>query len=184
MLTIELVAHMDAGDRTAWQDDQDTRPLSELGRRQSQRLCEAIALEPVDALFSSPALRCLQTIEPVAERFRLTIKTLPNLRDTNGFAPPQGWAGRMLPSDDPVGGSYAAGRLARAMLEVSEQRSQGRVVVCTHGDTLPVFGAFLVGAHALELPPLARQRGSWYTIRLAADGSVTARLNSVPDFPA
>lgn len=58
MLTIELVAHMDAGDRRLWQGDQDERPLSELGRRQAALFCEAVAVESFDALFSSPALRC------------------------------------------------------------------------------------------------------------------------------
>ena len=31
-LTIDLVPHMDAGDRKQWQRDQDERPLSALGR--------------------------------------------------------------------------------------------------------------------------------------------------------
>ena len=31
-LTIELLAHADAGDRTRWTGDQDARPLSELLR--------------------------------------------------------------------------------------------------------------------------------------------------------
>ncbi len=35
MTTIDLVPHMDAGDRTKWQGDQNVRPLTDLGRRQA-----------------------------------------------------------------------------------------------------------------------------------------------------
>ena len=34
-LTIDLVPHLDAGDRTKWHGDQNERPLSELGLRQA-----------------------------------------------------------------------------------------------------------------------------------------------------
>ena len=34
-LTIDLLPHLDAGDRTTWQGDQNERPLSELGLRQA-----------------------------------------------------------------------------------------------------------------------------------------------------
>ena len=77
MITIELVAHMDAGDRRLWTEDQDLRPLSELGRRQAARMAEALSNGPVDGLYSSPALRCRQTLEPLAARCGLPIVTIP-----------------------------------------------------------------------------------------------------------
>jgi broad specificity phosphatase PhoE len=67
---------MDAGDRHRWTGDQDRRPLSDLGRRQAARLAAALAATPVHALFSSPALRCRQTLEPLADRFGLRIELL------------------------------------------------------------------------------------------------------------
>ena len=173
---------MDAGDRRVWSDDQDLRPLSELGQRQAQLLYDVIAKQPCDALFSSPALRCRQTIEPLATRFGLEIAVLHNLRETNGFQVPEGWAGHFQSNDAPLGGAYAAGRMARAMLEVTQAKSSGRVAICTHGDTGPAFAAFLVGAHGVELPPPAGRRGTWYTLHLGENGSVTAELNSLlPD---
>jgi 8-oxo-dGTP diphosphatase len=185
MLTIELLAHMDAGGRL-WQSEQDERPLSDLGRRQAALVCEALAVDHIDALFSSPALRCRQTLDPVAQRFGLSIKVLPKLRETDGFLPPSGWSGSLLPSDDPLGGAYAAGRAAAAMLQISQQIGEGRVAVCTHGDVLPAFGAFLVGAHDIDIDllPFPARRGCWLTLELAEDGGVAARLNERPsDFP-
>ena len=40
-LTIDLIPHLDAGDRTQWQGDQNQRPLSDLGLRQAHALAEA-----------------------------------------------------------------------------------------------------------------------------------------------
>jgi 8-oxo-dGTP diphosphatase len=76
-LTIELVTHMDAGDRRLWTGDQDVRPLSELGRGQAARVAEALAVGPIDGLYSSPALRCRQTLQPLAARFGLPVVVVP-----------------------------------------------------------------------------------------------------------
>jgi broad specificity phosphatase PhoE len=182
MLTVELIAHMDAGDRRAWTQDQNLRPLSDLGRRQAQLMCDAIATEPVEALFSSPALRCRQTLEPLAQRFGLEITVIENLRETDGFQAPEGWAGRYQPSDMPVGGAYAAGRIARAMIEITGRLKSGRIAICSHGDTAPAFAAFLVGAHDVDLAAPPGRRGSWYTLHLDGD-KVTGKLNDLADFP-
>ena len=72
-LIIDLVPHLDAGDMTKWQGDQNVRPLSELGRRQAAAIADALGEEQVDALYSSPALRCRKSLEPLAERFGLGI---------------------------------------------------------------------------------------------------------------
>src|SRR6266516_1849854 len=52
-----LVRHADAGDKRAWTGPDDDRPLSIAG------------------IVSSPAVRCLQTVQPLAERRRLAIRT-------------------------------------------------------------------------------------------------------------
>jgi hypothetical protein len=83
-----------------------------------------------------------------------------------------------------MGGAYAAGCMAGAMLEIRERHSEGRVVVCRQCDTLPVFTAFLIGGHALEVPTLPPLRGSWHTLCLAEDGSVTVQLNTLERFPS
>lgn len=70
--TIYLVRHAKAGDRSAWQGDDTIRPLSGKGRRQavalSDRLFDLIAAHPDAQLMSSPYIRCMQTLEPLAAR--------------------------------------------------------------------------------------------------------------------
>jgi 8-oxo-dGTP diphosphatase len=184
-LTIELVAHLDAGDRSLWTGDQDVRPLSELGRRQAARLAEALAVAPFDALYSSPALRCRQTLEPLAERLGLPIAVVPELRETDGFLPPPGWQ-RINLADacpDPHGGAYAAGRAWSAVRQIRAASPRGRVAVCTHGDVAPALIAFLIGAEALSPPPAHVRRGGWYTVRLLGERVSVEHHDVVPGFP-
>ena len=71
MTIIDLVPHMDAGDRNVWQGDQDERPLTDLGWEQARAQAEALAGEKIDALYTSPALRARQTpISRYAEGWR------------------------------------------------------------------------------------------------------------------
>jgi broad specificity phosphatase PhoE len=180
MLTIELVAHMDAGDRRLWTADQDERPLSELGRQQARRLSEMLE-GPVTALFSSPALRCRQTIEPVASRLGLTIELLDSLHETNGFAPGSGWGKRHVPTEA-YGATHAAGLVFAEVRRIRLRIPDGRIVACSHGDVVPAFASFISAAHGLSLPePLFRP--IWYTLQFDGDGC-RGRLNDVPaDFP-
>jgi 8-oxo-(d)GTP phosphatase len=63
---ILLVRHASAGDRTAWPGDDRLRPLDERGLRQARELVGLLSAYEVDRFISSPALRCVQTIEPSA----------------------------------------------------------------------------------------------------------------------
>lgn len=64
---ILLVRHASAGDRYEWEGDDNLRPLDERGRRQADELVELLARYEVKQLLSSPALRCIQTVEPFAQ---------------------------------------------------------------------------------------------------------------------
>jgi 8-oxo-(d)GTP phosphatase len=68
-----LVRHAWAGDRTAWELDDRLRPLDERGRRQAAALVEQLEEYPLTAIYSSPAVRCTQTVEPLARARSLAI---------------------------------------------------------------------------------------------------------------
>jgi broad specificity phosphatase PhoE len=176
---------MDAGDRRLWAGDQDVRPLSELGHGQAARMTEVLAASPVDAFYSSPALRCRQTLAPLAARFELPIIVVPDLRETDGFLPPAGWTRPPWPDEcpDPHGGAYAAGRAWSALRQIRAMSPVGRVAVCTHGDIAPALIAFLVGAESLSPPPALVWRGGWYTISIAASKLDVQHHDAPSDFP-
>ena len=182
-LILELFAHMDAGDRRQWAGDQDTRPLTELGRRQAERLCDELGHEPITGLYSSAALRAMQSIEPLAQRFGLPITVLAGLHETDSWLPPPAWRSNRLPGNDPLGGAFAAGACMRALDAIRGEHPAGRVAACTHGDVLPSLIVYLLAAHNLELPGPNATRGGWYTLIFQGESIQVQHHDVLADFP-
>ena len=179
-LHVDLVPHLDAGDRTKWQGDQDQRPLTALGRDQALALAEALAAEPVDALYSAPALRCRQTVEPLGERLGLEITVLPELGEFETWRTPDGWKRR---PEDPYIGAFAAGSAMAAVEQMRREHPAGRVVACSHGHVIPAFVSFLVAAHGLRDVPDIGERGNWYRLRFD-EAQVSVELHEAgAEFP-
>ena len=63
-MRVLLVRHARAGKREEWHRDDRLRPLDERGRLQANRLASVLREERATRLFSSPYLRCVQTVEP------------------------------------------------------------------------------------------------------------------------
>jgi len=101
-----LVRHGEAGYRHAWTQPDELRPLTEEGCRQARGLVTLLADATFDRMLSSPAVRCVQTLEPLAAVRGLTVETTPLLAEGAG----------------PAG---ALGFLR-----------DGAVVVCSHGDVI------------------------------------------------
>jgi broad specificity phosphatase PhoE len=183
MLRVELVAHMDAGDRTLWPGVQDERPLSDLGHAQARRLADALSQEPFEAIYSSPALRCLQTVKPIALRFALPVNQLEELRETDGYLLPESWQYSKAAAPRVLGSAYAAGRALAALRIIQSREREGRVLVCSHGDVLPVLLALLRGSEGLEFPAPHEQRGGWETIMIEQGHTEIYQHPLIEDFP-
>jgi phosphohistidine phosphatase len=69
MIAVHLLRHAHAGDAERWTADDSLRPLTDKGRRQSERLGRLLAGldEPPDLFITSPRVRAAQTAELVAE---------------------------------------------------------------------------------------------------------------------
>jgi phosphohistidine phosphatase len=69
VITLLLLRHAHAGDAARWEGEDATRPLSEKGRRQAERLGRLLAgtNEAPDLLITSPKARAVETAEIVAE---------------------------------------------------------------------------------------------------------------------
>jgi 8-oxo-(d)GTP phosphatase len=68
-----LVRHGSAGDRSDWEGDDRERPLDDRGQGQAHELVLRLAPFPVDAIYSSPARRCVETVEPLAGAHGLAV---------------------------------------------------------------------------------------------------------------
>jgi broad specificity phosphatase PhoE len=71
---IYLLRHAHAGNKRTWSGPDDRRPLSATGRREAAGLVPRYHDRPIATILSSPALRCQQTVQPLAEHRRLTVE--------------------------------------------------------------------------------------------------------------
>ncbi len=69
-----LARHGHAGRKDQWSGDDAARPLDAVGRRQASYLAKT--LEPLGPirLISSPALRCTETLDPLARRAGISVE--------------------------------------------------------------------------------------------------------------
>jgi len=68
-----IVRHGSAGDRAEWDGDDRDRPLDDRGRGQAQELVLRLEPFPIGAIYSSPARRCVETVEPLAGAHGLAV---------------------------------------------------------------------------------------------------------------
>ena len=110
MTRVHLVRHAKAKNRDEWTDPDHLRPLTKRGRRQADALAERIASDAPERIVSSPYVRCIQTVEPLASSLDLAIETTELLAEG------------------------ADG--ARALELLVSLAAAGQLVCCTHGDVL------------------------------------------------
>jgi 8-oxo-dGTP diphosphatase len=67
-MIVYLLRHALAGHRATWEGDDDRlRPLDERGRLQAVAVVDQLAGRKLGRIVSSPYVRCVQTVEPLAE---------------------------------------------------------------------------------------------------------------------
>jgi len=72
---VYLIRHAKAMDPSEWSENDELRPLTADGRRQAAGLITLFADAALTALISSPHLRCVQTLEPLSEAWRMPVAT-------------------------------------------------------------------------------------------------------------
>ncbi|MEV6525858.1 histidine phosphatase family protein [Longispora sp. NPDC051575] len=170
-LTLELVPHCASVPRTGWTGSHDPRPLSADGHRQARDLVAALGTG-IAAVYSSPALRCRQTVEPLATAAGLAVTDMAEWAEADDFREPEAWTkGVFAGIAGAVGGAWSAGRGLRAALAIGARHPGARVVASSHGDVIPVLVATLCAVYGAPVP-VVPDRGGWYTLGFG-DGSLT-----------
>jgi 8-oxo-dGTP diphosphatase len=133
-MRLYVVRHVKAGDRSRWDGADDERPASKNGRGQAVALADRLEAEQVTALISSPALRCVQTVEPLADRLGLKIEIDDRLTE---------------------------GSAVEFALAVARDAPDG-AVVCSHGDVITdLIEALVRRGMELTTPPDWRKATLW-----------------------
>jgi 8-oxo-dGTP diphosphatase len=106
---VYLVRHAHAGSKAKWDGPDLARPLSAQGHMEALGLIERLSALPLGRVLSSPAERCLQTVQPLAARI-----------------------GRPVEPNEALGvdGSGAA------VVELLDDPALDEAVLCTHGEII------------------------------------------------
>lgn len=75
-MRIAVVRHGHAEPKQSWSGHDVDRPLVARGRRQAEALARNLAKQKPTRIISSPALRCLQTVQPLGRRRGLDVEVL------------------------------------------------------------------------------------------------------------
>jgi 8-oxo-dGTP diphosphatase len=152
-MRLYLIRHAKAGSRHDWNGPDDMRPLTKAGRRQAEGLIELLREVPVSRVVSSPFLRCVQTVTPLARGLGLPVEPAPVLAE--GAA------------------ASAAIDLLLALPEFA--------VACSHGDVIPdTIGALHRCGMEIVGPPDWRKGATWV---LERDGTNWERAYALPPPP-
>lgn len=85
LATLYFVRHAKAGSREDWTGDDRLRPLTKKGKKQAEELVAVLKRYPITAIYSSPFVRCVQTVEPVARARGLEVKQSAALAEAMGL---------------------------------------------------------------------------------------------------
>jgi phosphohistidine phosphatase SixA len=159
VVRLTIVRHARAGTKRAWDGDDALRPLDELGRVQAAALAPRLAgAGPVRRLISSPALRCVQTLQPLADVVGLPIERWDALGPHAGAAGVRSTLGHPA-FDDVVLCTH--GEVLRPLLRTLRRRGVGRDGAQLHGRLLLV-------------------KGSAWLVSIAPDGTVSSFEHLTP----
>jgi 8-oxo-dGTP diphosphatase len=135
---ILLIRHANAGARSDWAGDDRLRPLSRKGARQAAALATQLVPREPDRILSSPYVRCVQTVEPLADTLDLKVEITDDL---------------------------AEGAVAASIALVRSCADGQSVAMCTHGDIVPEILVALADEDHLDLGPGPRQpKGSVWVL--------------------
>lgn len=67
LTTLLVVRHAKAGSRAQWKDADELRPLSHTGEKQVPPIHRLAKAYGVDRVYSAPLVRCVRTVQPVAD---------------------------------------------------------------------------------------------------------------------
>jgi broad specificity phosphatase PhoE len=163
-------------------------PLNEHGREQAEQLATWAKTAGLDALWTSPLARALQTAAPVAATARLEPRADPRLREVafgegEGLTRaemrqrfPEAYAAFVV---DPVasylpGGEDPVAAVARAsacLTDIAAAHPTGRVLVVTHSTVIRLLLCQLLGI------PLAAYRAVFPSLRNCAISEVALSLD-------
>lgn len=168
--SIHLVRHAKAQRRDRWWGKRDReRPLTKTGLAQSKALAVEFGAQPITRILTSPFTRCVQTVEPLADRLGMDIELAEVLGEAPSVPLVDG-------GDTWVASAWLGGR-ALALLDQAVADG-GQIVMCSHGDVVPSLMAALAGRDGLEIGDVHLKKGARFD--LTFKGPKCVAVTAVP----
>lgn len=148
--TVLIVRHGTAGIKSRYKGDDRSRPLDKNGRAQAESLVGQLMAFGATEIYAADRVRCIQTVEPLAQELGVTIAAEADLTEE----------------------AYAADPDA-AHKRISEIAARGGTpVICTQGKVIPYLLAWWRGT---DKPDKSRNRkGSTWVLSLDGDQIIAA----------
>lgn len=147
-MAIYLVRHAHAGTRGRYSGPDSERPLSDRGQVQAKALAQALADAPVSEVRTSPAVRCLETVDPLAEARGLEVVV-----------------------DDALTEGCPVRATTRLVWELASTGTDA--VLCSHGDVIPA-ALDALAADGVAVEDKGLPKGTYYRLEVDGDGSITS----------
>ena len=151
-MTIYLVRHAKAGDRSSWPGDDFFRPLSRRGQMQSEALVLQFAGAPIARLLTSPYIRCIESLVPLAGERVLAIEPVDALAEY---------------------------RSLEDALTLVRKHTHHDVVMCSHGDIIPMLLGYYASRGVDLGPDPAWPKGCTWRLDVDATGEIV-RATYIP----
>ncbi len=136
--TVLVVRHTHAGDRPSWNGNDHLRPLSAFGRGQADALVAHLAPWQVTRIITSPLVRCVQTVEPLAAALDLAVETDARLAEGASALQTQSLLRECMPG----------------------------TVLCSHGDVIGSLVQDLADRGIVHRDGMEWEKGSTWALRL------------------
>jgi 8-oxo-dGTP diphosphatase len=156
-MKLYVIRHGHAGSRSTWDGPDGQRPLSRRGRKQATGIAEQLGAVGLSRLVSSPTVRCVQTLEPLADQLGLRVDADDRLLE----------------------GADGDDALALAA-ELGKERSAA--AICSHGDVIPDMLRILKAGTTRFRDPLMWPKGSIWV--LTGDGAGWSKARYIPPVDA
>jgi broad specificity phosphatase PhoE len=148
----------------------DGRPadpgLADRGREQAQRVLQALSLDRIDAVYSSPAARALETAAPLVEKLGLPLEVEPGIAEFDAGDPSYVPVEELRAANDPRWQALVRGDLMTANVDPVAFRNRvvagvervvalhpgQRVVLFSHSGTINAYCGHVLG----------QQRALWF----------------------
>lgn len=154
--TLLIVRHGTAGTKSRYKGDDANRPLDKHGRAQAESLVGQLLAFGATSVHAAPRVRCVQTVEPLAEELGVTVIAEPTLTEE----------------------AYADDRRSarHRMLDIAKActNNQDTPVICTQGKVIPDLIAWWCDRDGVRPDKSRNRKGSTWVLSLCGGKLVAA----------